>query len=87
MAADIKIEGRVAIIKAKPFRRSICWSHWSKSRSCLILAALAAEGESKISKIEHMDRGYENLHVKLANQKQILLESLTSYSINDPIKK
>ena len=31
----------------------------------LILAALSAEGKSIISRIYHLDRGYENLEMKL----------------------
>lgn len=68
MAADIKIEGRVAIIKGKNrLEGAFVEATDLRAGAALVLAALAAEGESKISKIEHMDRGYENLHVKLAN--------------------
>jgi UDP-N-acetylglucosamine 1-carboxyvinyltransferase len=31
-----------------------------------VLAALAAEGETTISRIYHLDRGYERLDLKLA---------------------
>ncbi|NLB87741.1 MAG: UDP-N-acetylglucosamine 1-carboxyvinyltransferase [Syntrophomonadaceae bacterium] len=68
MAADIKIEGRVAIIKGKNRLEGASVEATDlRAGAALVLAAIAAEGESKITKIEHMDRGYENLHGKLAN--------------------
>lgn len=68
MAADIKIEGRVAIIKGKNRLEGASVEATDlRAGAALVLAAIAAEGESKISKIEHMDRGYENLHGKLAS--------------------
>ena len=33
---------------------------------CLVLAALAAEGETIINRVYHIDRGYEQLDRKLA---------------------
>jgi UDP-N-acetylglucosamine 1-carboxyvinyltransferase len=33
----------------------------------LILAGLAAEGETKVARVYHLDRGYENLVSKLSN--------------------
>jgi UDP-N-acetylglucosamine 1-carboxyvinyltransferase len=32
----------------------------------LVLAALAAEGETEINRVYHLDRGYERLEEKLA---------------------
>jgi UDP-N-acetylglucosamine 1-carboxyvinyltransferase len=32
---------------------------------CLILAALAAEGETTVARVYHLDRGYEELDRKL----------------------
>jgi UDP-N-acetylglucosamine 1-carboxyvinyltransferase len=31
----------------------------------LIIAALAAKGETQVSRVYHLDRGYERLEVKL----------------------
>ena len=36
-----------------------------RASACLILAALATSGETKVSRIYHLDRGYEKLEVKL----------------------
>ncbi|PPE02973.1 UDP-N-acetylglucosamine 1-carboxyvinyltransferase [Holospora curviuscula] len=33
---------------------------------CLVLAALAAKGETIVNRVYHLDRGYENLPGKLA---------------------
>ncbi|MFW6143525.1 MAG: UDP-N-acetylglucosamine 1-carboxyvinyltransferase [Patescibacteria group bacterium] len=38
-----------------------------RAGATLVIAALAAEGESVVSGIEHIDRGYENFEVKLQN--------------------
>lgn len=32
---------------------------------CLVLAGLAAEGTTEISGVQHIDRGYDNLDLKL----------------------
>ncbi|MEX0587311.1 MAG: UDP-N-acetylglucosamine 1-carboxyvinyltransferase, partial [Patescibacteria group bacterium] len=37
-----------------------------RAGAALVLAALAAEGESRISGVEHIERGYENLEEKLS---------------------
>jgi UDP-N-acetylglucosamine 1-carboxyvinyltransferase len=36
-----------------------------RASACLILAALATDGETRVSRIYHLDRGYEKLEVKL----------------------
>ena len=36
-----------------------------RAGACLILAALKAEGVSIVNRIYHVDRGYENLELKL----------------------
>lgn len=38
-----------------------------RASACLILAGLVAKGETVVSRIYHLDRGYENLEVKLAS--------------------
>ena len=37
-----------------------------RASSCLVLAGLAAEGETVISRVYHLDRGYERIETKLA---------------------
>jgi UDP-N-acetylglucosamine 1-carboxyvinyltransferase len=37
-----------------------------RASACLVVAALAAQGETLIDRIYHLDRGYEAMEVKLA---------------------
>lgn len=64
MGADIKIEGRVAIIKGGQYEGANVESTDLRAGAALILAGLAACGETSISKLEHIDRGYEKIHEK-----------------------
>jgi UDP-N-acetylglucosamine 1-carboxyvinyltransferase len=38
-----------------------------RASAALVLAGLAAEGETHVRRIYHLDRGYENLEGKLRN--------------------
>jgi UDP-N-acetylglucosamine 1-carboxyvinyltransferase len=37
-----------------------------RASACLILAGLAARGETVVSRVYHLDRGYERIEEKLA---------------------
>ncbi|GAB6067887.1 UDP-N-acetylglucosamine 1-carboxyvinyltransferase [Methylothermus subterraneus] len=67
MGADITLEGHTAICRgvAKLEGAPVCASDLRASAS-LVLAALAAEGETVIDRIYHIDRGYERIEAKLA---------------------
>ena len=65
MGADIKIEGRVAIIKGGQIAGATVESTDLRAGAALILAGLIAEGETQIVRLEHIDRGYERIHEKL----------------------
>jgi UDP-N-acetylglucosamine 1-carboxyvinyltransferase len=67
MGASIRIEGRQAIVAGKErlMGAQVIASDLRASAS-LVLAALAAEGESIIDRVYHMDRGYERFEDKLA---------------------
>ncbi|MGV3464910.1 MAG: UDP-N-acetylglucosamine 1-carboxyvinyltransferase [Heyndrickxia sp.] len=62
MGADIKVRSGVAFIKGKTRLKSAV-VHASDIRAgiCLILAALAAEGQTKITGVQHIERGYEDV--------------------------
>lgn len=68
MGADIKIEGRSAIIQGTdklmgaPVKATDL-----RAGAALILAGLIAEGTTEISNIYHVDRGYTDLDKKLTN--------------------
>lgn len=62
MGADIKVEGRVAIVNGVP---SLHGAHVLavdlRAGSALVVAALKAQGETVISGVGHIDRGYEKI--------------------------
>ncbi len=66
MGADIKIEGRNSIIKGvKKLSAAPVMASDLRGGAALVLAALAAEGTTEISRIYHIDRGYVKLEEKL----------------------
>ncbi|MHB9145183.1 MAG: UDP-N-acetylglucosamine 1-carboxyvinyltransferase [Symbiobacteriia bacterium] len=67
MGADIKIEGRTAVIKGHP-RLSAAAVEAPALREgvALVLAALTADGLTVIDGVPHIERGYEGLERKLA---------------------
>lgn len=68
MGANIKIEGRSAIIEGKPnLLGAPVKATDLRAGAALILAGLVAEGRTEISHIHHIDRGYVNIEEKLRN--------------------
>jgi UDP-N-acetylglucosamine 1-carboxyvinyltransferase len=67
MGANIRIEGRQAIVAGKNnlSGAQVIASDLRASAS-LVLAALAAKGETIVDRVYHIDRGYENIEGKLA---------------------
>jgi UDP-N-acetylglucosamine 1-carboxyvinyltransferase len=66
MGADIKIEGRSAIVQGKEeLHPATMVASDLRAGAALILAALTANGESEIREIHHIERGYDNLDIKL----------------------
>lgn len=68
MGADIRTEGHHAVVRGVP-RLSGAPVHASDIRAgaALVLAGLAAEGETVVSGASHVDRGYEDLAGKLTS--------------------
>ena len=66
MGADIKINNNSIVVKGveKIFGTEVTSSDLRGSMS-LVIAALAAEGQTKVKRIYHLDRGYENLEDNL----------------------
>ncbi|HEV2381860.1 MAG TPA: UDP-N-acetylglucosamine 1-carboxyvinyltransferase [Terriglobia bacterium] len=66
MGADITVDGRRAVVRGptKLSGTNIQASDLRASAS-LVLAGLAAEGESVIDRVYHIDRGYERIEEKL----------------------
>ncbi len=66
MGADISVNGRVAVVKGVPqLYGAKVKATDLRGGAALILAGLAARGETEISLIHHIDRGYESLEYKL----------------------
>ena len=67
MGANIRVEGRQAIV-AGPSELTGAGVIASDLRgsASLVLAALAARGETVIDRVYHIDRGYEKIEAKLA---------------------
>jgi UDP-N-acetylglucosamine 1-carboxyvinyltransferase len=67
MGADIQTDGRTAVIKGVPkLSAAPVMATDLRASASLILAGLAAEGRTVISRIYHLDRGYENIEEKLS---------------------
>ncbi len=66
MGANIKVEGRIAIIEGiNRLSGSPVHATDLRAGAAMVIAGLAAEGETEISNLRHIDRGYENLVEKL----------------------
>jgi len=65
MGADIRLNGHIATISGGKLNGADVMATDLRASSALVLAALAARGESKIHRIYHLDRGYEKLEAKL----------------------
>jgi UDP-N-acetylglucosamine 1-carboxyvinyltransferase len=67
MGAQIIVEGGMAIVKGvKKLKGAPVMATDLRASVSLILAALAAEGETLINRVYHLDRGYEGVDVKLS---------------------
>lgn len=68
MGAKILVEGGTAIVKGvETLKGAPVMATDLRASVSLILAALAAEGETSISRVYHLDRGYENVCAKLSS--------------------
>lgn len=68
LGANISMIGNIAKISgATPLIAAPVMATDLRASSALILAALKAEGKTKINRIYHLDRGYENITHKLSN--------------------
>lgn len=67
MGADIQVHGRTAVVKGvdRLVGADVMATDLRASMS-LVLAGLAAEGETRVHRVYHLDRGYERLEEKLS---------------------
>ena len=64
--ADISLEKHVVVVKgAKGLSGAKVMATDLRASAALVLAGLAASGETTISRIYHIDRGYDKIEEKL----------------------
>lgn len=67
MGADIEVEGNTAIVKGvKNLTGAQVMATDLRASASLVLAGLAAKGITEISRVYHLDRGYERIENKLS---------------------
>lgn len=67
LGADIRLKGRTAMVRGgKPLFGAPVMASDLRASASLVIAGLAAEGKTEISRIYHLDRGYENIEAKLS---------------------
>jgi UDP-N-acetylglucosamine 1-carboxyvinyltransferase len=66
MGADIKVEGDTAIVTGhQPLKGAPVMATDLRASVSLVLAGLAAEGETIVNRVYHLDRGFERIEEKL----------------------
>jgi UDP-N-acetylglucosamine 1-carboxyvinyltransferase len=67
MGADITVAGNTAVVQGVPHVLGApVMATDLRASACLVVAGLAARGETLISRIYHLDRGYEAIEAKLS---------------------
>lgn len=84
LGADIRIEGRVAIVEGrKTLHGASVKAADLRGGAALVVGALAAEGESCVTGLQHIDRGYS----ALAQELRQLGADITRMTANTPALK
>jgi len=66
MGADIRMDGGSARVHGpRPLTGAGVMATDLRASACLVLAGLAAEGETVVDRIYHLERGYEGMELKL----------------------
>lgn len=66
LGASIEVTGSTAVVKgSRKLTGAPVMATDLRASACLVLAALAAEGTTEISRVYHLDRGYERIDQKL----------------------
>jgi UDP-N-acetylglucosamine 1-carboxyvinyltransferase len=67
MGADVKVEGDTAIVRGvEQLKGAPVMATDLRASVSLVLAGLAAEGETIVNRVYHLDRGFERLEEKLS---------------------
>jgi UDP-N-acetylglucosamine 1-carboxyvinyltransferase len=66
LGADIQLKGNTAIIRGVPrLTGAPIMATDLRASASLVLAALVADGQTRVDRVYHIDRGYENIEEKL----------------------
>lgn len=66
MGAEIDIDGHTAVVRGVPrLSGAIVMATDLRASASLVIAGLAAEGQTTVDRIYHLDRGYDRMEVKL----------------------
>jgi len=88
MGADIRVKGNHAIIHGVPrLSGAPVVGSDLRSSAALVLAGLAADGETTFQGLQHLDRGYEQLEVKLQKLGAKLQRIEPGMPTNSSVKK
>jgi UDP-N-acetylglucosamine 1-carboxyvinyltransferase len=66
MGADVRVEGGAARVYGRtPLSGAAVMATDLRASACLVLAGVAATGQTVVDRIYHLDRGYEGMELKL----------------------
>jgi UDP-N-acetylglucosamine 1-carboxyvinyltransferase len=66
MGADVRVDGNFAQVHGpSPLAGASVMATDLRASACLVLAGVAAQGETSVERIYHLDRGYEGMELKL----------------------
>jgi len=67
MGADVRVDGNRAVVRGpQPLSGAPVMATDLRASVCLVLAGLAARGTTRVSRVYHLDRGYERVEAKLS---------------------
>jgi UDP-N-acetylglucosamine 1-carboxyvinyltransferase len=66
MGANVRVDGRMAIVRGpSELSGAQVMATDLRASACLVLAGLAAQGETVVERVYHLDRGYYRIDEKL----------------------
>ncbi|MCL2367724.1 MAG: UDP-N-acetylglucosamine 1-carboxyvinyltransferase, partial [Oscillospiraceae bacterium] len=66
MGAAVQVDGKTAVLEGVPFFTGAHVSCWDlRAGAAMVIAGLAAQGETVVEQIHYIERGYENFVAKL----------------------
>jgi UDP-N-acetylglucosamine 1-carboxyvinyltransferase len=87
MGADISVDGKVAVIQGvEKLTGAPVKAADLRAGAALIIAGLSADGITEIEEIKHIERGYEDMDIKLCNLGAEILRRQLPGEI-EPVKK